>query len=166
LDSEVLGPTRVCGSGSRRYNTPTVPFRGHSPVSLRAFPARLKLRPATEPAEVFSRRSGSCLGASRGPREGCAVWESVGPRSTGSTEGFPLTWGLFFSILKFLRGVALGVSVCSPGPSEGCPGKGLGAPAEQATGCGTRENEVRRSQGSEENELPQLLTRTDLFGSG
>jgi hypothetical protein len=37
---------------------------------------------------------------------------------------------------------------------------------EQATGCGTRENVVRGSQGSDENELPQLLTRTDLFGSG
>ena len=36
----------------------------------------------------------------------------------------------------------------------------------QATGCGTREFVVRRSQGSDENELPQLLTRTDLFGSG
>ena len=29
-----------------------------------------------------------------------------------------------------------------------------------------RENVVRRSQGSDENQLPQLLTRTGLFGSG
>src|SRR5580692_9799073 len=46
------------------------------------------------------------------------------------------------------------------------PGKRLGVPVEQATGCGARKFEVRRSQGSDENELPQLLTRTDLFGSG
>ena len=102
-------------------------------------------------------------------RIACRSW-SAGPRTSNRDNSKAVSFvdlGLIFQYSRILaRCCAWGLSVFTRTHLAAAQAGFRRALPGQATGCGTREFVVRRSQGSDENELPQLLTRTDLFGSG